>query len=140
MKAETGYFGPTIEYVEHEGVLLAIIIPHNYKKDGIEFLTKPEYSQQLGIMKRPSGYVIAPHIHTAVPREVSYTQEVLFIRKGRVAVDFYDESGSYLSNRTLETGDVILLARGGHGFLMLEESEIIEVKQGPYTENDKRRF
>jgi mannose-6-phosphate isomerase-like protein (cupin superfamily) len=72
---------------------------------------------------------------------VQFTKEVLFIKSGTVRVDFYDEEKSYLDSRILKAGDVILLAFGGHGFEMLEASEIIEVKQGPYAGNaDKTRF
>ena len=92
-------------------------------------------------MNRPQGYVIQPHVHNSVPRQVQFTKEVLFIKSGRVRVDFYDDEKSYLESRILNTGDVILLAFGGHGFEMLEASEIIEVKQGPYAgEADKTRF
>ena len=121
--------------------LLALIIPHSFNKDGIEFFTPGDFSQQLAYMKRPEGYAIPPHVHNFVPREVQFTQEVLFIKSGKVRVDFYDDEQNYLESRILNPGDVILLAHGGHGFVMLEESEIIEVKQGPYAgEKDKTRF
>lgn len=92
-------------------------------------------------MKRPEGYAISPHVHNVVPREVQLTQEVLFIKSGKVRVDFYDNQQKYLESHILNPGDVILLAHGGHGFKILEKSEIIEVKQGPYVgEMDKTRF
>ena len=92
-------------------------------------------------MKHPIGKIIQPHVHNAVQREVHFTKEVLFIRKGKVRVDFYTEHQAYLESYILETGDVILLSEGGHGFEMLEETEMIEVKQGPYAgEMDKTRF
>jgi hypothetical protein len=121
---------------------LAIIIRSSYKKEeGIEFLTSGTYSQQLGYMNRPSGYAIPPHVHNFISREVQYTQEVLFIRSGAVRVDFYTTSKKYLESRILKRGDIILLAFGGHGFEMLENSEIVEVKQGPYSaEQDKTHF
>jgi len=76
-----------------------------------------------------------------VERKVTLTQEVLFIKSGVVRVDFYDDNRNYLESRVLEQGDVILLAAGGHGFEMLEQAEIIEVKQGPYCgDQDKVRF
>lgn len=130
-----------IETIKHEALVLAIILRRNFQREGIEFLTPSNFSQQLGYMKRPQGYVIAPHVHCPVKREVHYTKEVLFIRSGRLRVDFYDEQKHYLQSSFLEEGDVILLAYGGHGFEMLEECEIIEVKQGPYAgEGDKERF
>lgn len=129
-----------IQQIVHNNQLLSIIIRRNYEKDGIEFFTPDDFSQQLAYMKRPKDYVIPPHMHNAVVREVKFTQEVLYIKSGRVRVDFYDET-TYLESTVLEAGDVILLAYGGHGFEMIEESEIIEVKQGPFGgEMDKVRF
>lgn len=130
-----------IQRIYHETTELALIIRCSFRKDGIEFFTPDTYSQQIGYMNRPAGYVIAPHVHNAVPREVHYTKEVLFIKSGRVRVDFYSEAQVYLESIVLEAGDVILLSYGGHGFEMLEPSEIIEVKQGPYAgDHDKTRF
>ncbi|MEI2579055.1 hypothetical protein V5G28_009725 [Scytonema sp. PRP1] len=92
-------------------------------------------------MSHPKGKVIQPHTHNPVYREVMYTQEVLFLKKGKLRVDFYDNEQQYLESRILESGDVILLSSGGHGFEVLEEIEMIEVKQGPYVkEQDKTRF
>lgn len=130
-----------IERIEHEGQELALIIRHSFRKDGIEFFTPGTYSQQIGYMNRPAGYVIPPHVHNPVVREVQYTKEVLLIKSGRLRVDFYSENQTYLESTILDAGDVILLAYGGHGFEMLEPTEIIEVKQGPYAgDQDKTRF
>lgn len=121
--------------------LLAVIIRADFQADGIVFATPNELPQQLGYMKRPSGYQIAPHVHVLKRYDVQYSSETLFIRKGKMRIDFYSEDRQYLSSEILTTGDVVLLSRGGHGFEMLEESEIIEVKQGPYeSDNDKIRF
>ena len=120
---------------------LAIIVRANFSESGIHFFTQSDFSQQLAYMNHPVGKVIEPHVHNPVPRQVHYTQEVLFIRKGRLQVDFYDEKREYLESRELRSGDVILLIAGGHGFKVLEEVEMIEVKQGPYVgEGDKTRF
>ena len=130
-----------IERVGNADKLLAIIIRSDYSRDGIEFFTPNVFSQQLAYMNRPAGYRIEPHVHNRVQREVFFTQEVLLIKKGRVKIDFYDEARVCIDTRILETGDVILLASGGHGFEMLEPTEMIEVKQGPFAgEIDKTRF
>lgn len=130
-----------IENVEANGLHLAIILRTQYESDGITFFTPDTYSQQLGYMRRPAGYVIPPHVHIPVKREVHFTKEFLYIKSGVVRVDFYDESETYLRSSILRQGDVILLVFGGHGFEILEEAEIIEVKQGPYAgDQDKRRF
>jgi mannose-6-phosphate isomerase-like protein (cupin superfamily) len=130
-----------IERIEHGNRLLALILRAGFRAEGIRFFTPDEFSQQLGYMNRAKGYVIPPHVHNAVAREVQFTKEVLFIKSGRVRVDFYDDEQSYLESRILGAGDVILLAFGGHGFEMLEPTEMIEVKQGPYAgDADKTRF
>ena len=130
-----------MEKILHNNKVLAIIIGKNFKQDGITFFTDDNFSQQLGYMNRPQGYEILPHRHNLVPREVVLTQETLFIKSGKIRVDFYDDNQTYLESRILLKGDIILLAGGGHGFKMLEPSEMIEVKQGPYVaEKDKVRF
>jgi hypothetical protein len=130
-----------VEYVSPRGNLYALILRTAYKADGIQFFTPEDFSQQLGYMRRPAGYSIDPHVHNRVCREVFFTQEVLFIKSGRIRVDFYDDDKTYYESRTLHKGDFILLAKGGHGFFMLEPSEIIEIKQGPFVgPNDKTRF
>lgn len=130
-----------LESIIHDGNTLALILRASYKAEGIQFFTPDNFSQQLGYMNRPEGYVIPPHVHNPVAREVQYTKEVLLIRSGKVRVDFYDDDQNYLESRILLGGDIVLLAFGGHGFAMLEASEIVEVKQGPYAgEQDKTRF
>lgn len=129
------------ERIVIDGKMLALILRHDFDQDGIHFFTPSDFSQQLAYMKRPKDYVIDPHVHNPVARNIEWTQEVLLIKKGKVRVDFYDDKRVYLESRLLVKGDVILLAQGGHGFTMLEESEIIEIKQGPYAgEQDKTRF
>jgi len=121
--------------------LLAVIVSNRFNKPGIHFFTPDELSQQLAYMRHPVGKIIEPHIHNPVVREVVYTQEVLLIKSGKLRVDFYNNQQIYLESRILEAGDVILLVAGGHGFEVLEEVEMIEVKQGPYLgEQDKSRF
>lgn len=130
-----------IEQINKNDDTLAIIIYHDYRKEGIAFFTPSDFSQQLGYMKHNKGETIQEHVHILHLREIKYTQETLFIKSGRVKVNFYTEDKQYLTSRELTTGDVILLASGGHGFEFLEETEMIEVKQGPYCgDQDKVRF
>lgn len=134
-------FNAVIEEIKNNGQILAVIIRASFQQKGIEFFTPGDFSQQLGYINRQKGYTIEPHVHKPVERQVVLTQEVLFIKSGRVRVDFYAQNQSYVDSLVLETGDVILLAAGGHGFEMLEDAEMIEVKQGPYCgDEDKVRF
>jgi hypothetical protein len=130
-----------IKKIVHDNRLLAIIISNEFSEDGIHFFTPDDFSQQLAYMHHSAGKIIEPHVHNPVSREITYTLEVLFLKRGKLRVDFYDDQQNYLKSRVLNSGDVILLAGGGHGFEVLEEIEMFEVKQGPYAgEADKTRF
>jgi mannose-6-phosphate isomerase-like protein (cupin superfamily) len=130
-----------VESIINDGELLAIIVRDEFKKPGISFFTPNELTQQLAYMCHPAGKTIAAHVHNPVPRSVAFTQETLFIKRGRLRVDFFDNAQNYLESRELKQGDVILLIKGGHGFEVLEEIEMIEVKQGPYAgDQDKTVF
>lgn len=127
-----------IDRILHGTTELAIIIRASYVREGITFLTPNEYSQQLGYMNRRAGYRIPAHIHNSIPRAVTFTREVLFVKSGKLRVDFYSDDREYIESCILNAGDVILLASGGHGFEMLEDTEMIEVKQGPYTGDEDK--
>lgn len=130
-----------IERVMNQEEIIAIIIRDSYEKDGIEFVTPNEFSQQLAYMKHPKGHEIEPHFHNEVSRTIKYTQEVLVIKQGVIRTDFYDNNCSYLCSKILRKGDIILLCSGGHGFEILEDLVMIEIKQGPYLgAEDKTRF
>ena len=130
-----------IQEITYNDEVLALIVSAEFCEPGIHFFTPDSFSQQLAYMRHPAGKTILPHRHNQVRREVFYTQEVLLIKQGKLRVDFYNEDQQYLESRILKAGDVILLIKGGHGFEILEEVEMIEVKQGPYVGNsDKTRF
>ncbi len=130
-----------MEIIKKKNKTLAYIIRDDHKCDGVDFITPDNYSQQVAYMHHPAGKVIAAHVHNPVHRSVLFTQEVLFIKRGKLRVDFYDEYEDYLESRVLNPGDVLLLVSGGHGFKALEELEMVEVKQGPYAgDQDKTRF
>jgi hypothetical protein len=121
--------------------LCAIIIKAEYDESGIQFFTAHELSQQLASMSYKAGKIIPAHTHRPVRREVLYTQEALFIRKGKLRVDFYTTEQEYRCSRVLRNGDVLLLIAGGHGFEVLEDLNMVEVKQGPYAgDKDKVVF
>jgi len=129
-----------IEKVEWENEAIALIIHHDYDKDGVNFVTSEDEPIQVGILKHQCGTKIKPHIHKNQPRTISEVQEVLHIEYGKVEAEFYNASGKKVRQTVLNSGDTILLLTGGHGFNILEDSKIIEVKQGPYygPEEDKQ--
>ena len=131
----------TLERIYNGDQFLGLIIRKDYHEPGIQFLTDDQSPQQIGYMNRAKDYVIVPHVHNVIPRTIELTQEVLIIQKGRIRVDYYDNHKNYLESRIACEGDILFLGYGGHGFKMLEDTEIVEVKQGPYCgNNDKERF
>ena len=130
-----------VTHIKHNNETLAIIVSHRFNKEGVHFFTPDAFSQQLAYMKHPAGKKIEAHYHNEVNRNVVQTLEVLVLKKGKLKVNFYDEKQEFIKDFLLEAGDVILLAAGGHGFEVIEEVEMIEIKQGPYQgDADKTRF
>jgi hypothetical protein len=130
-----------VEKIEHKGQIIAILVSSSFTKPGIEFFTPNDFPQQLGYMNRKAGYTIEPHAHHIIERKVNQSQEVLFIKSGKVKVNLFDDDQNYVDSRIITAGDVIMLASGGHGFEILEDSEMIEVKQGPYLgDTEKKSF
>ena len=130
-----------LETIKTKEGLVAIIIHAGFRADGVQFFTPEDFPQQMGFIAHKKGTLIDPHIHKIITREISLTQEVLIIKKGKIRVDFYDSQQKYFDSRTLVPGDVILLAGQGHGYEVLEDIEMIEIKQGPYLgKDDKIRF
>ena len=135
-----------IEKIYNKKKLYALIIRNKYKnKNGINFFTDKEASQQVGFMKHKKNYIIFPHKHNKRKKnaitKIDTTTEVLIILKGILRVDFYDEKEKYLFSKKLYANDLIMLSSGGHGFKVLKDVEMVEVKQGPYfISKDKVKF
>ena len=131
-----------MEKIEWDGKTLALILRQGLETEGANFFTEKENPFQLGILAHRKGVELKPHIHKVVTRTIKHTQEVLHILYGTVEVDFYDEKGEKVKSSILNTGDTILLISGGHGFKMLQDARMLEIKQGPYVgiEEDKHYF
>jgi len=127
---------------DSEGNCLAVVIRSGFSPERTTFFSENSYSQQIGIIKYPRGGTITAHYHNLVPREVVYTQEVLVIRRGRVRVNLFNKKLEAVSSTILNEGDMVHLISGGHGFEMLDDTEMLEVKQGPYSgvSQDKTTF
>jgi len=131
-----------VEKIEWKGEVLAVILRKGYHKEGVNFITSQDNPLQLGVLKHRKGIRIKAHSHKDSPRVIRKIQEVLYIQYGKVEVEFYDDEENRVAGRILSSGDTILLKSGGHGFNVLEDSKMIEIKQGPYygAEKDKERF
>ncbi len=125
----------------HNEKQIALVIKNNYRNDGIKFFTQDDSAQQIAFMSHPKDTIIKAHVHNEVERCVSFTQEVLIIKKGKLRLDLYSQEKEYIESTILEQGDIVFLPYGGHGLKCLEDVSMVEVKQGPYLGvNDKVRF
>ena len=141
VQKETRMNNPLIETIVDGLEPIALILRADFEASGIHFFTPDNFSQQVAYMRHPKDKIISPHTHNLVSRQVLYTQEVLIVRKGSIEVSLYTSRKVFLTSRVLGPGDLILLCGGGHSFRMLEDTSMIEIKQGPYAgENDKTRF
>ena len=130
-----------MEVIEHEGVTLAYIIRADTMPDKTSFLTPDDYKQQLGFIVYPKDGQIIRHIHKPMERNLIGMSEVLFVKKGLLEADFYTQEKEYVDTRKLYQGDIALLVNGGHGFRCLEETVLVEIKQGPFIgAEEKERF
>ena len=131
----------SIEQINWNNQLLAIIIRAETNPEKTTFVTPEDFNFQLGFVVYPSGGEVTPHTHLPLERHIVGTSEVLLIKKGRCLVDIYDDNRELITSRELRSGDVILVVGGGHGYRMLEDTTFLEIKQGPYTGSiDKERF
>ena len=131
-----------IEKVLHKNKLFALIVRGKFrKKSGINFFTSKKDTQQFGYMKHKKDHIIKPHNHNKRLTKILRTTEVILLLKGALRVDFYDNKKKYLFSKIIKEKDIIMLVHGGHGFKVLKNVEMIEVKQGPYSlARDKIKF
>ena len=131
-----------IEKILHKKRLFALIVRKKFrKKSGINFFTSKDAAQQFGYMKHKKNHFIKPHKHNKRLTRILRTTEVILLLKGTLRVDFYNDKYKYLFSKKINERDIIMLIHGGHGFKVLKNVEMIEVKQGPYSlASDKIKF
>ena len=124
-----------VENIKKDDLLLAVILRNSSPEKQVEFLTPNDFSMQLGVHKRKKNEIVEPHEHMPF-RQVKNlaVQEMLFVKKGKISVDIYHK-GNIIKNVILNNNDWILL-NCGHGVKFLEDTELIEAKQGPYRGRD----
>ncbi len=123
----------SMEYIKtKDNILTSIIIRDEYRPTGTTFITSPDLAQQVGFVVYPQGGVIKRHIHKNVDRQNISSSEALIVREGKLEIDIYDQNKELVATRVLEKGDFVLMVSGGHGFRVLENTILLEIKLGPY--------
>lgn len=134
-------FAQHVEHILWHGQPLAFIIRAEMRPQETMFLTPPEFKQQVGFVVYPAGSEIQRHVHRALERHLVGTSEVLIVQRGCCDIDIYNNERELVATRELRHGDIMLMVDGGHGFRMIEDTVLLEVKQGPYTGiEEKERF
>ena len=130
-----------VEPIVDGGCTLAIVLRRDAAPAGSGFVSAPDDQLQLGLRRYRASAAVAPHVHEPVPRHVHGTGEFLLVRQGRCVVDVYDDEARVVAEIELGEGDGVMLLAGGHGVRMLEDTSLLEIKQGPYRgPAEKRRL
>lgn len=127
-----------IEKISDNGHDLCYIIRAALVPERTTFLTPPEFKQQVGFIVYPSGGEVKRHMHLDIERNLRGTSEVLLVKRGHCLMDVYNQEKQLIATRELFEGDLMLMVGGGHGFRMLEDTILLEVKQGPYLEVEEK--
>ncbi|MEO8581499.1 MAG: hypothetical protein ABI425_02850 [Patescibacteria group bacterium] len=121
-----------IEHIIFLEEKIATIVRGTHTVENLEFFTDDTNPLQVGMHSKKAGTNLTPHIHLSKTKVITEIQEVLYLIKGKVKVTFYTIEGDIIDEKTLNTGDIAILMKLGHGFEVIEDSLILEVKQGPY--------
>ncbi|MES2717805.1 MAG: hypothetical protein V4795_18705 [Pseudomonadota bacterium] len=111
--------------------------------DGLKFFSPDGDYQQVGTWGYGAGKTLLAHSHNEVSRAVLWTQEVLYVRAGRVRAEIFDTADQQVATLEAGAGDLLVLLRGGHGYQILEDgTQVLEIKNGPYVgaDADRRRL
>lgn len=131
-----------IKKILYKKKIIALIInSEKFKKKGVFFTSPNNFTKQVGMINFNKNHYVKPHTHRRYLRKIYRTSEVLFIKKGILRVDFYTKRKKYLFSKILRKNDIIILHEGSHGFKILKDCSMIEIKQGPFVKSlDKTRF
>jgi hypothetical protein len=124
--------------------VIARLIPSSVAwTEGLNFFSRNDDYVQVGVWRYEMGTVLAAHTHNKAPREINYTQEVIFVRKGKLVASIYNSNGEEKAELVVNEGDILILLGGGHGYQIIEsDTQVLEVKNGPYLGPtiDRRRL
>ena len=108
--------------VKDKDVVLARYIPASTAwEEGLSFFSDDDDYIQVGTWGYDSPKELLAHTHNEVHRDVAWTQEVIFIKKGSIKAEIYDLSNKKIKDIICNVGDIIVLLRGAHGYHILED-------------------
>lgn len=114
---------------------LAIIVYRGDYSRGVQFITPRNFPLQWGLIKYEKGEFAKSHIHPDVERKIIHDQEMIHIEKGSILLRIFNLEKELYATKILKAGDSAFFIQGGRGWEALEDTELFEVKQGPFVEN-----
>jgi hypothetical protein len=130
----------SIEAIARDGRTLCYVIRQQRAPETTTFVTPDDAIQQVGFVVHPAGAEVRRHYHLPIERTIVGTPEVLVVRSGRCRLDVYDDDQQPVESVELAEGDIMVMVGGGHGFQMLEDTVLVEVKQGPYMGTQEKNY
>ena len=130
----------SVEVVSAGGRPLSYIVRQQNAPESTTFVTPDDAIQQVGFVVHAAGGEVKRHYHVPIERKIDFTPEVLVVRSGRCEMDVFDDDQNLVATHELVEGDVMVMVGGGHGFRFLEDTVLLEVKQGPYFGTDEKKY
>jgi len=129
-----------VERIEHNGKVVAIIVRKEFNQEGLTFVTDDEYGLQVGVHVQKKGFMAKPHIHIPFKELKNLeVQEMFYVESGKIRIELFDDNDQKINEIEGNAGDIVILI-SGHSLLCLEDSKLIEIKQGPYRGREEKRY
>ena len=131
------------EIIKDKKKILVLILRNGNFPQGLNFYTKDKDFIQMATWNYEKGKKTIPHAHKIAPRLAKRTQEVIYLKSGKVRLSIYNERGKIIKKTILKSGDIAIIFGGGHSFEILEnKTQALEVKNGPFlgVKKDKKNI
>ena len=126
--------------VDHAGTQLALIVRSEYTPVTTQFVTPNSFKQQVGFIVYAKDEAVKTHRHLPLERHLVGTSEAIIVRHGHALFRLHDLNRTLIATRELRTGDVILMINGWHGIEFIEDTVLLEIKQGPFLETKEKEI
>lgn len=102
---------------------------------GSQAMTSGSQPLQVMALKHKKGEVVKPHLHAKRLRQIFKTQTCFVVMKGKIKIDIYNNKKKFIKSLPLSAGDFFISLAGGHAITYITNSEVIEIKNGPFKED-----
>ena len=128
-----------IKNISHNDELYSSIFDLNNINEGLDFLTNNDSFVQVGTWKYEKGKILDAHYHNTFERKSYITQEVVLVLEGKIICNLYTTNGEFIASEEIRENQLIIQFQGIHEYEILDNSKVLEIKNGPYFGPDKDR-